>query len=173
VALRILEITRASRPEMPVIVRTMDDADLDRLLKAGATEVVPESLEGSLMMGSHVLLLLGVPAARIVRHVNDVREDRYRMMRGFFHGDAIFGEQATEAWRERLHSITLPPGAYAIDKSLAELNLARLGVTVSTVRRNGRPAPAAAETRFAAGDVLVLHGSAEALEEAEAVLLEG
>ncbi|BAU47208.1 potassium transporter [Sulfurifustis variabilis] len=173
VALRILEITRAARPEMPVIVRTMDDADLDRLLKAGATEVVPESLEGSLMMGSHVLLLLGVPVSRIVRHVRDVREDRYRMMRGFFHGEAMFGEEATAAWRERLHSVTLPPGAHAIDKSLAELDLDRLGVTVSTVRRNGRPAPPSAETRFAAGDVLVLHGSAEALEEAEALLLEG
>lgn len=173
VALRILEITRAARPEMPVIVRTMDDADLDRLLKAGATEVVPESLEGSLMMGTHVLLLLGVPVSRIVRHVRGVREDRYRMMRGFFHGEAMFGEEATEAWRERLHSVTLPPGAHAIDKSLAELQLHRLGVTVSTVRRNGRPAPPSAGTRFAAGDVLVLHGSAEALEEAETVLLEG
>ena len=41
-ALRILEVTRHVRPDMPVIVRTMDDAELERLKAAGATEVVPE-----------------------------------------------------------------------------------------------------------------------------------
>ena len=71
-ALKILETTRLVRPDMPVIVRTMDDADLEKLKAAGATEVVPESLEGSLMMGSHLLLLMGVPVSRIVRHVRDV-----------------------------------------------------------------------------------------------------
>ena len=77
-ALRILEVTRHVRPDMPVIVRTMDDAELERLKAAGATEVVPESLEGTLMMGSHLLMLFGVPVSRIVRHVRDVRRDRYR-----------------------------------------------------------------------------------------------
>ncbi|MEK7303898.1 MAG: cation:proton antiporter, partial [Pseudomonadota bacterium] len=60
VAFRILSATRDLRPDMPVIVRTIDDRDMEELKKAGATEVVPESLEGSLMMGSHVLMLLGV-----------------------------------------------------------------------------------------------------------------
>ncbi|MEK7262127.1 MAG: monovalent cation:proton antiporter-2 (CPA2) family protein [Pseudomonadota bacterium] len=173
-ALRILEVTRHVRPDMPVIVRTMDDAELERLKAAGATEVVPESLEGSLMMGSHLLMLLGVPVSRIVRHVRDVRRDRYRMLRGFFHGEDLFEEKEANAYQERLHSITLPPKARAVGMLLADLHLEEIGVNVSAVRRGGirgpEPGP---ETRLAAGDVVVLYGTPEALEEAEKVLLEG
>ena len=172
-ALKILETTRLLRPDMPVIVRTMDDSALDKLKAAGATEVVPESLEGSLMMGSHLLLLMGVPVSRIVRHVRNVRTDRYRMLRGFFHGVDI-DEGKERAYQERLHSITLPSGAGAVGKLISELHLEEAGVSVSAVRRGGirgpEPAP---ETRLAAGDVLVLYGAPEALEQAEKILLEG
>ncbi len=172
-ALKILETTRLLRPDMPVIVRTMDDAALEKLKAAGATEVVPESLEGSLMMGSHLLLLMGVPVSRIVRHVRNVRTDRYRMLRGFFHG-ADVDEGKENAYQERLHSIALPDGADAVGKLISELPLEAAGVSVSAVRRGGirgpEPAP---ETRLAAGDVLVLYGTPEALEEAEKILLEG
>jgi len=173
-ALKILETARHARPDMPVIVRTMDDADLERLKAAGATEVVPESLEGSLMMGSHMLLLLGVPVSRIVRHVRDVRRDRYRMLRGFFHGADLFEERESAAYQERLHSVSLPEGARAVGKLLSELHLEETGVSVSAVRRGGIRGPMPApETRLAAGDVLVLYGAPEALEEAEKILLEG
>ena len=163
------------RPDMPVIVRTMDDAALDRLKAAGATEVVPESLEGSLMMGSHLLLLMGVPVSRIVRYVRDVRTDRYRMLRGFFHGEDIYDDgKEKQAYQERLHSVTLPPGANAVGKLIADLHLEESGVSVSAVRRGGirgpEPAP---ETKLSAGDVLVLFGAPEALEEAEKILLGG
>jgi CPA2 family monovalent cation:H+ antiporter-2 len=172
-ALKILETTRLLRPDMPVIVRTMDDAALEKLKAAGATEVVPESLEGSLMMGSHLLLLMGVPVSRIVRHVRNVRTDRYRMLRGFFHGVDI-DEGKERAYQERLHSITLPSGASAVGKLISELHLEEAGVSVSAVRRGGirgpEPAP---ETRLAGGDVLVLYGAPEALEQAEKILLEG
>lgn len=174
IAQKILELARTLRPEMPVIVRTMDDADLERLMQAGATEVVPESLEGSLMMGSHVLLLLGVPMDRIVRHVAEVRSSRYRMLRGFFHGRAMFGERQREAYRRRLHTVALPDGAFAIDKAYADLGLDELGVSLSALRRDGREAsPPTDDTRFAAGDVLVLYGEPEALAAAEERLLQG
>ena len=174
IAQKILELARTLRPEMPVIVRTMDDADLERLMQAGATEVVPESLEGSLMMGSHVLLLLGVPVARIVQHVAEVRRSRYRMLRGFFHGRAMFGAAPSEAYRLRLHTVALPDGAYAIDKALADLELDDMGVSLSALRRDGRETPPPAEdTRFLAGDVLVLYGEPEALARAEERLLQG
>jgi CPA2 family monovalent cation:H+ antiporter-2 len=172
-ALKILETTRLLRPDMPVIVRTMDDAALEKLRAAGATEVVPESLEGSLMMGSHLLLLMGVPVSHIVRHVRNVRTDRYRMLRGFFHG-ADVDEGKENAYQERLHSIALPAGAAAVGKLIAEVPLEKAGVSVSAVRRGGirgpEPTPG---TRLAAGDVLVLYGAPEALEQAEKILLEG
>jgi CPA2 family monovalent cation:H+ antiporter-2 len=173
-ALKMLEITRHARPDMPVIVRTMDDVDLERLKQAGATEVVPESLEGSLMMGSHLLLLLGVPMSHIVRQVREARASRYRMLRGFFHGEDLFEQREHPAYQERLHSVSLPERANAVGKRLSDLHLEELGVTVSAVRRGGiRGAEPAPETQLAAGDVLVLYGAPEALDEAEQVLLAG
>jgi CPA2 family monovalent cation:H+ antiporter-2 len=173
VALRILDATRDLRPDMPVIVRTIDDRNLEELKAAGATEVVPESLEGSLMMGSHLLMLLGVPVSRVLRQVQTVRRDRYRMLRGFFHGAAGVDE-TEESYRERLHSVTLPAQAYAVGRKLAELPLAESGVTVTAVRRGGITGPEPdPDTKLIAGDVLVLFGKSESLEHAEKVLLEG
>ncbi|MFL6624728.1 MAG: monovalent cation:proton antiporter-2 (CPA2) family protein [Sulfurifustis sp.] len=171
-ALKILEVARTLRPTLPVIVRTVDDADLEHLMQAGASEVVPESLEGSLMVGAHVLLLLGASAERVERHVREVRRNRYRMLRGFFRGQAMFG--AARPGGGYLYAVTLTPHAHAIDKALGDLGLDRLGVSVSAVRQGGKQShePAAA-TRFAPGDVLVLYGAPEALEHAERLLLEG
>ena len=171
IALKILELTRALRPDMPVIVRTMDDADLERLTQAGATEVVPESLEGSLMMGSHVLLLLGVPAERIVRHVTEVRRGRYRMLRGFFHGQAML---SAGAYRARLQTVALADGAFAVDKALADVALERTGAMLTALRRDGREhTEQMPDIVFRAGDVLVLYGEPEALARAENLLLHG
>lgn len=172
-ATKVLEIVRALRPDLPVIVRTKDDAQFELLMQAGASEVVPESLEGSLMMGSHLLLLLGVPASRVERYVNSVRRDRYRMLKEFFHGQ--FGEaEEEETFRERLHSVTLPEQAYAVGKRLRELKLDEAQVTVSALRRDGKQqATPTAELQLQVDDVLVLYGTPESLARAEELLLEG
>jgi monovalent cation:H+ antiporter-2, CPA2 family len=169
-AFKVLEVTRTLCPQTPVIVRTMDDTELERLIEAGATEVVPESLEGSLMMGSHVLLLLGVPLPRVDERVRSVRRERYRMLREFFHGEP---DEPDEALQPGLHSIELPEGAYAIGKCVRELPLAEVGATVSAVRQGGQQTVPSPETRLAAGDVLVLSGKPEALARGEEILLQG
>jgi CPA2 family monovalent cation:H+ antiporter-2 len=93
-ALAILSHARELEPELPVLVRSRDDSDLDRLREAGATEVVPELLEGSLMMASQVLLQLGVPLNRVVKKIRTVRQERYRQMQGFVPG--VTDDTATE-----------------------------------------------------------------------------
>lgn len=60
-AQRVLHHVRALRPDLPVIARAAEDQDVERLTKAGATEVVPEALESSVMLATHALALLGVP----------------------------------------------------------------------------------------------------------------
>ena len=87
-----------------MIVRTVDDTDIDRLLKAGATEVVPEVLEGSLMLASHSLLVLGVPLNRVLKRIRAIREERYDLFRGFFRGVTRRGRRCRE-----------PPAAPALD----------------------------------------------------------
>ncbi len=174
VALRILHHVRTLNPPLPVIVRTLDDVDLDRLIAAGAAEVVPETFESSLMLASHALVLLGVPLRRVVRRIRDVREHRYSLMRGFFHGGSDAPEDPDEAREPRLHSVTLAGGAHASGRRLEDLALDRLGVQVTALRRHElrmiSPDP---KTALQQGDVIVLLGTPEQLAAAEMRLLQG
>jgi CPA2 family monovalent cation:H+ antiporter-2 len=171
IALKILHLVQQLRPELPVIVRTVDDGELPRLLDAGATEVVPEVLEGSLMLASHALLLVGVPLNRVLKRIRLIREERYGLFRGFFHG-ATDAADAADNLQPRLHSVVLPDRAYAIGRSLAELGLEGL-VEVTGVRRRGvRSRRPDDDWRFEAGDAVVLLGRPESLLVAERRLLE-
>ena len=172
-SLKVLRHAHAINPALPVIVRTLNDVDMERLQAAGAAEVVPAAFESSLMLASHALVLMGVPLARVVQRVRKVRNTRYSLLRGFFHGEGDVAADAAEQ-QPRLHSVTLAQGAYAVGRTLAELDLAGLGAGVTRVRRRGirfgEPAP---ETRLEAGDVVVLLGEPDALEAAEIRLLQG
>jgi K+/H+ antiporter YhaU regulatory subunit KhtT len=57
---------------------------------------------------------------------------------------------------------------------LSDINLEEIHVHVTSVRRSGISGPAPEPgTVLQVGDVLVLYGSSEALEQAEKLLLEG
>lgn len=172
-AMRVLHHVQAVRPDVPVVARAADDADMERLMDAGAVEVVPEMLETSIMLGSHVLALVGMPLSRVIRSVRDIRNQRYSVMRGFFHGASDAADRP-DALQERLNSIALQPGAYAIGKRLAELRLDAINVVVTAIRRRGiRGMNPAADVELQAGDVLVLLGVPADLSVAELRLLKG
>jgi len=173
-AIRILHHVRELNPALPAIVRTLDDADMDSLIAAGAAEVVPETLESSLMLASHALVLLGVPLRRVVRRIREVREQRYSLMRGFFHGGTDEAEDPDEAREPRLHSVTLVPGSGAPGRSLGELALDEMDVRVTALRRGElRMVSPLPQTVLQAGDVIVLLGTPEQLAAAEIRLLQG
>ena len=171
-ALKILHHAKQLRPDLPVLVRTIDESDLELLMKSGATTVVPEVLEGSLMLASHSLLVLGVPIDRVLARIRSVREERYSLFRGFFRGETDPAYAAGDL-QPRLHSVMLPHHAAAVGRSREELALEGL-VDITGVRRQGtpleRPGP---DFRFEVGDVLVLLGAPQALSIAEARLLQG
>jgi CPA2 family monovalent cation:H+ antiporter-2 len=170
---KVLHQVEHLRPGMTVLVRTKDDADLAKLQAAGATEVVPELIEGSLMMASHVLLIMGVPMRRVVRRITGAREARYSLLRGYFRG--INDEVDTkESWR--LHSVTLLPESASIGQTLEELHLENEGVSVQAVRRKVGGSDyvkleLTPELRLQANDILVLSGNSEATDLAESKLL--
>jgi CPA2 family monovalent cation:H+ antiporter-2 len=173
-ALKILSHVQALRPELSVVVRTRDDADIDLLKNAGATEVVAEILEGSLMLASHVLLLLNVSSGRILRCIRRTREQRYQLFRAFFHGVTDETEEGEDKLSPRLLTVIIVPGASAVNKTLGELDLASLEVEVTAVRRhNIRGLLPSKDTRLEAGDVVVLLGTQENLAAAEIKLLQG
>jgi CPA2 family monovalent cation:H+ antiporter-2 len=120
-ALKILHLVREHAAKVPVIVRTVDDTDMDRLRAAGATEVVPEAIEGSLMLAGHALALVGVPMARVIRITRDARDARYRLLRGYFHGADDDTVETLE--QARLLSVTLPAAAAHLGDRLGDLAL--------------------------------------------------
>ena len=170
VSLKILHVVHQQRPELPVIVRTVDDSQMEKLRDAGAAEVVPEVLEGSLMLASHALLVLGVPLNRILKRIRSIREERYGLFRGFFHG-ATDTADAADNLQVRLHTVVLPDRASAVGRTLDELGLGGL-VEVPNVRRRGaraqRPGP---DWRFESGDAVILLGRPAQLALAEQKLL--
>jgi CPA2 family monovalent cation:H+ antiporter-2 len=173
-ALKILRHVSEIRPGLPVIVRVKDDTEMDKLHAAGAAEVVPEALESSLMLASHTLLLTGVPVSRVVRRVGAVRESRYGLLRGFFHGSSDEAEDLTEGRHIRLHSVILEPGAAATGRTLGQLRVVSEDLQVVAVRRPGQPSPPVGpDLLFQAGDVLVLKGTPERIAQAERQLLGG
>ncbi|QNP58481.1 monovalent cation:proton antiporter-2 (CPA2) family protein [Paenacidovorax monticola] len=170
--LKVLANARAHAPQVPVVVRTQDDQYLDRLQAAGATEVVPEAIEGSLMLASHLLALVGVPMRRVLRTVQDQRDARYNLLRGYFHG--ADDDTPSERDQERMVSVTLPPGAGGLGQTLGGMALHAIGVRVVNVRHgSGRVSPPDEQAMLSEGDTLVLSGHPTALALAEDKLLRG
>ncbi|WP_295547981.1 monovalent cation:proton antiporter family protein [uncultured Pseudacidovorax sp.] len=157
-ALKVLAAVRAHAPTVPVVVRTQDDHELEKLQRAGATAVVPETVEGSLMLASHALALVGVPMRRVIRLAQEARDARYHLLRGYFRGaddDASLEDLA----QERLDSFTLQAGSRWVGQTMARLGLADAGVRVVGLRRShGRAMEPEEDTVLEAGDTLVLSG---------------
>ncbi|MQY50616.1 potassium transporter [Rhodocyclus tenuis] len=177
----VLDLLRSVRPEVPVIVRTQDDTQIDRLKSLGATEVVPEVVEGSLMLAAHTLSQLGVPIERAIQQVRATRAERYASLRAFYRSESdrqrdrqsADGDALRRQIPERL-SVVVEAQSYAVGRSLADLDLGRFGVSVDALRRGGvrgdDPDPA---TRVLGADVLVLVGATENLSRAEQLLHAG
>ncbi len=172
-AKKILQHVREHAPQVPVAVRTIDDARLDALQAAGATVVVPEAIEGSLMLASQTLALVGVPIRRVIRLVQDQRGARYGLLRGYFHGADDDGMDEGEL--QRLESVTLSADAACVGRTLADgLGTQELGVTVVSVRRSaGQVVTPGPGLTLREGDTLVLSGRPQALSRAESLLLKG
>lgn len=161
IAIGIVKAVRRLRGDVPVLVRTADESRLTELMEAGATEVVPETLEASLTLVNQALTLLHVPPAEVVSTVDTLRRRRYATLRN----------QQT-SWE--LRSIVLPPGGWAVGRKLQEIRGRGAEVAFTAVRRQGITGyEPGGETELREGDVVMIYGTPEALAHAEAVLLAG
>jgi monovalent cation:H+ antiporter-2, CPA2 family len=173
-SLGIVRSVRQLQPGLPVLVRTQDDSRLNELQEAGATDVVPETFEASLMLVSHVLMLLHVPVSRVVRTLGEIRGNRYAVLRNIVRqGDSEAIDEAREP-HEEVKSVVVPPGAWAVGKSLTDVRRRGVTVTFTGVRRHGiLGREPGASTVLRDGDIVVIYGRPDELERAEAVLLAG
>ena len=173
-AMKILHVVQETYPQLPVIVRTVDDSNMEALREAGAAEVVPEILEGSLMLASHALMLLGVPLHRVVKRIRMFREERYKLFKGYFHGISDAENLDLEKQQVRLHSVIISAGAFAVGRRLAEMRLENFAVEVKSIRRpNSSGSEPNDQTPLAEGDVIVLLGQPTGLINAQNAILTG
>ena len=168
-ALKVLAAVRTLRPDLPVVVRTADDSTLDVLQQAGATEVVPEAIEGSLLLAVHALILMGIPVKQVIRIVQSQREARYAMLRGYFRGEDDSNTQTHD--REHLAILRVEAGCACEGLRVADLDLDALHVVCLDMRRHGKSVAERLNTALLADDVLVLSGTPADLALAEEQLL--
>jgi len=171
VAEKTVAAARAVRESLPIIARVVDDLNLNRLEKAGASEVVPEALEASMMLATYLLERLDVPMDEVLRLVENARANHYQDLRCFFHGKETPEEDPGIL---RLHSVVLGDEAYAVGKRIIDLELRDRGVSVNALKRGAiRGDSPDVNLQLSKGDTLVLEGPKDQLEWAESYLLEG
>jgi CPA2 family monovalent cation:H+ antiporter-2 len=171
---RIVGHVRGLGSDVPVLVRSRRGRDDERLIEAGAT-IFPEGLETSLAFAGQLLIMLDVPPSRVIERLSVVRAENYAPLRAFFH-DTALGRSAKQGrdYPERLESFIVTEGHYASGRTPQELHLEDRAVELIDVRHGAIRVPGRlVDTRLRAGDVLVLKGDREALEEATAFLMGG
>ncbi|MGB7183414.1 MAG: cation:proton antiporter, partial [Burkholderiaceae bacterium] len=171
-AFRLLDRVRNLAPQLPVLVRATTDGELVRLREAGATEVVPEIAEGSLMLASHALALAGKSREQVMHRVRMVRQGRYQLLQGFFHGADDSGLDDIEGQHSHLHSVTLADSSPCIGRMLGELPLDGARIT-ALMRGRQRILDPGGEIRLQATDTLVVCGTADQIGAAESLLQGG
>lgn len=174
-ALQVVKDVREMRLDLPLFVRTKDDSNLKAFQDAGATEVVPEILESSLMLASHLLLTLGVPTKKIIDKIRTIHADRYEILRGMYRGeDDITMLEDEQESRRSLHSIFVPDGANAVNQSLASILTDGDEVYIKSLTRDTEkisdPEP---QTMIQIGDVIVIFATPEETTAIEEQILNG
>ena len=172
---KVLSVIRESYLELPIIVRTTDETSIERLQEEGASEVVPEVLEGSLMLGSHALIMLGVPLGRVVKKIRAFRSERYAMFRGYFKGTTDITDDFSGQEQLELHSIEVRKNPLLLSAKLDSIRFEDFHVQIQYLRRPNmlediEPRP---DILLSNGDTLVILGLQKDINRFEKYLSTG
>ncbi len=172
IAEHIIHSARFLNKDIPIIVRSKDDQHMDKLHAVGASNVVPESFEASMMLAIHVLQHMGISTDKSMDFVKRAREDEYRRLRGYFRGEDALGMDEPESLR--LHTVILLPDCFAVGKSVNELTLDKTDSSLIAVRRGrNRIDYFDKNFRFKTGDAVVIEGTQNTVLNAEKYILTG
>ena len=172
---KVLTVVRETYLDLPVIVRTADESSIALLQKEGATEVVPEVLEGSLMLGSHALMVLGIPLGRIVKKIRSFRSERYAMFRGYFKGSTDISDDFSGEEQLELHSIEVKRNPLLMGSKLENIRFEDFNIQIQYLRRpnmleNIDPRP---DIILDNGDILVILGLQQNINHFEKYISSG
>ena len=172
---KVLNVIRETYPDLPVVVRTRDESSIQQLQDSGATDVVPEVLEGSLMLASHALVLLDVPLTRVIKKIRAFRNERYKIFRGYFMGASEASDDLQGQDQLQLHSIEVKNNFYLFNKQINKIPFGKFNVEIQHLRRlnmleNIEPR---VDIRLSKGDVIVILGLPRDLIEFEKFSITG
>jgi CPA2 family monovalent cation:H+ antiporter-2 len=169
-----LRTLRDEAPDLPVIVRAIDDTHLTELMGLGATEVVPDIFESSIMLSSHLLLMLGKPAGKVMRKAVEARKNRYSLLSGLYQGETDVQRFDHSQIGQIVHPVHINESSFAVGKTLEELSLTKHNVTVNSIKRGSvRGNDPDIKTRVRIDDKLVIQGLPEDVEHTENYLHTG
>ncbi len=173
-AAKILQQTRLHNKRIPIIVRSHYDSETEQFYQLGASEVIPETFEASIMLASHLLMLLKIPLQMVDRLIEESRHNRYDLLKRVFPGEQTYSPDEDATIKVALHAVYLPETAACINKQVSDIDFDAMEVSIQYIRKKDNhhalPHP---ETRFAKDDVVILYGELPKLEAAERLLLEG
>ena len=170
-ATRIARISEEIAPQVPTIIRTRDDTRLDYLLEQGADEVIPDTVESSMMLARHTLAAVGQPGSAIIALLEEARRDNYAPIRAYFHGSEhdTLGNQGAHY----LRSIEIVDSYFAVGRTLESLGKTQKVRIVSLRRQDIVTEDPPPDTELRQGDVIVLEGHPDAIQAAEIEIMSG
>lgn len=173
-SVKVLQQIRLHHKELPILVRTRDDNDIERLLAEGATEVIPDVLEASLMLSLHLFVNLGMDLTQAMQWSDNLRRDRYKLLKGYFVGETDSELTGNGKSRHQQRAIMIEETAFAANKTLHQLAVAQYGVEIIAMRKKGIVGPAPApQAKLHPGDVLIVSGLLENIDRFEWHMSEG
>lgn len=159
---RIVSLARALNPQLSIVVRTRDDSHFEPLKRAGATEVLPDGLEASLMLGAQLLALIGESDAAIGETIGTIRAEQYQSLRRFFHGA---GDRPSDTAYVDERRVLRPVNEAT---TVAALRAAHPELDITGLIRGGIRTDAPTDDALVRpGDVIEVCGPVSALDHAE------
>jgi CPA2 family monovalent cation:H+ antiporter-2 len=160
--LRIAYQAKHHNPTLQVVARARYLSQVEPLHAAGADIVVPEELETTVRLFSHVLGAYMVAPDEIEAYARALRAGDYQVLRGSIQEAHLMVLQGFDEDGLHTRAVMVREGAPVAGKTLAELHLrGRHHLTVLAVRRGVRTfGSPAGSFRLQPGDRLVLIGQA-------------
>jgi len=133
---RMTELARRLNPDIYIIARTRYVNEMSSLYNLGANEVIPEEYETSVEIFCRVLERYQVPRERIDSFVNHIRADGYEMFRSI--STEPYCSTDLNLNQSEFITIRVPAGSPAAGRSLKDIGLKEMGISLLAVNRNSQ-----------------------------------